>query len=131
MFSLQLTEKGRINIHRTQEQPPNPMNNFDQEPTLDPLPSAAHSELGYLDVAGDECTDLSCLHGLLQPSSPEQRLSKNLRSLDSYYQKQLTFDIDFDERYFINSDGRLRTPIKLISPISFSNNNAQSFHQPS
>ncbi len=68
---------------------------------------------------------MSCLHGLLEPASPEQRLQKNIRSLDAYYQKQLTFDIDFDERYFINSDGRLRTPIKLISPISFSNNTAQ------
>jgi hypothetical protein len=78
--------------------------------------------MGYLDMAGDECTDLSCLHGLLDPASPEQRLSKNLVQLSAYYQKQLQFEIDFDERYFINSDGRLRTPIKLISPISFSNN---------
>jgi hypothetical protein len=61
------------------------MNNFDQDGILDQLPSVTHSDIGYLDMAGDECTDLSCLHGLLEPVSPEQRLSKNLRSLDAYY----------------------------------------------
>jgi len=35
----------------------------------------------------------------------------------------MTLDFDFDERYFINADGRLRTPIKLISPLTTLTNN--------
>lgn len=35
----------------------------------------------------------------------------------------MTLDFDFDERYFITADGRLRTPIKLISPLTTLTNN--------
>jgi hypothetical protein len=35
----------------------------------------------------------------------------------------MTLEFDFDERYYINADGRLRTPIKLISPLTNLTNN--------
>lgn len=55
-----------------------------------------------------------CLHGLLDG----QNLQKNVRLLNQYYDKQMGYDTDFDERYFINLNGLSRTPLKLINSIS-------------
>jgi len=91
------------------------MIHFDSDSPLD----QTHPALAYVHTEHEQCADLACLCGMLDHASPTSSLSKNLRSLDAYYQSKLTFEVDFDERYFINTEGRLRTPIKLISPMSF------------
>jgi len=65
-------------------------------------------------------------------------LSQNLRQLDTYYTKKLQHQIEvagsinfeqldtLDDRIFINSEGRLRTPIKLISPLTYFAGRGQS-----
>lgn len=42
-----------------------------------------------------------CLHGLYDQSN----LAKNVRMIDQYYGQQISWDADFDERYFINHNG--------------------------
>jgi hypothetical protein len=59
-----------------------------------------------------------CLHGIYDKSN----INRNIRLLDQYYQLQMSSEVDFDERFFINYNGLQHTPIKLVSPISnFSN----------
>jgi hypothetical protein len=41
-----------------------------------------------------------------------------VRLLNQYYGKQLSFNTDFDERYFIDINGLSRTPLKLINSMS-------------
>ena len=54
-----------------------------------------------------------CLHGLYDSDN----LAKNIRMLDQVYGQNITWDTDFDERYFINLNGLQHTPIKLKSPL--------------
>lgn len=38
--------------------------------------------------------------------------------MNQYYDKQMSYNTDFDERYFINLNGLSRTPLKLINSVS-------------
>ena len=55
-----------------------------------------------------------CLHGLFD----SQNVQRNTKILDQYYGKQ-NFENEIDERYFINLNGLMHTPIKLISPLNY------------
>jgi len=66
-------------------------------------------DLGYCNFLPQRC-----LHGLLDG----QNLQKNVRLLNQYYDKSMSYNTDFDERYFININGLSRTPLKLINSIS-------------
>ena len=41
-----------------------------------------------------------------------------MRLLNQFYDKQMSYNADFDERYFINLNGLSRTPLKLINSMS-------------
>ena len=74
-------------------------------------------QITYPGVCDAYCTQQpsKCLAGLYD----QHNLQKNVRVLDQYYQKQMAFDSDFDERYFVNLNGIMNTPIKLISPLQY------------
>ena len=55
-----------------------------------------------------------CLHGIFDQGN----LNRNVRLLDQYYSQHMNYDVDFDERFFINLNGLQHTPIKLVSPIN-------------
>jgi len=42
-----------------------------------------------------------CLHGIYDKSN----LNRNIRLMDQYYQLQMSSEVDFDERFFINYNG--------------------------
>lgn len=41
-----------------------------------------------------------------------------MTQLDHYFQKHMTLDMEFDERLFINQEGKLRTPLKILGTLS-------------
>ncbi len=45
-------------------------------------------------------------------------ITENVTQLDHYFQKHMTLDMEFDERLFINEEGKLRTPIKIVGTLS-------------
>ena len=70
------------------------------------------------DTSGDSyCHNRArkCLHGIYDQGN----LNRNIKLLDQYYVNQMSTDVDFDERFFINHNGLAHTPIKLISPINY------------
>ena len=74
----------------------------------------------FFSEACNRSSDVISEHGIFDAPN----VTRNVKALDQYYGRQVSLDNELDERYFINLNGLMHTPIKLISPLNHSSGKA-------